>query len=492
MKIILMSMPDVAPVMMHESAFHLPNCGIASIGANIDDGHEIFIVDLIRKRRSLTKYIRKILLNIRPTLVGLSAMTWQYETCLRLIHVIRHLLPEVKIVIGGYHATLMFEEIANSPEASLIDFMIRGEGEESFRRLINALDGNDRLNDIPSLSYKDQGHFIHNPKGELLDLSKLKIPIRDKRRLTFGYHAMVSKIEVMETSRGCTRTCSFCSMNHMYGQSFRTFPIEKILADIDDIYFNCNTRMIFIADDNMVLDSERVITICDAIISRNYKGLNFTVQADCISISRNEEMVSKMSMAGIKTIFLGIENVSRKNLMAVYKGDIVNASRKAVKLCHKYGIMVFAGMIFGFPDDDESDIIENYNFLKSLDAEFAYCQILTPYPKTKLRQQLMDLGMVTNLNDYKRYNGILANIRTQHLETEQLQYLVWLHRQKIIGWWEPSEQLKSQKTLWVFIWIYALRPLLKIIVGHKMTKLGWEGRFQLEMKNLAALNDFKD
>jgi len=57
MKIILMSMPDVAPVMMHENAFHLPNCGIASIGANIDAGHEILIIDLIRKRRQLKQYV---------------------------------------------------------------------------------------------------------------------------------------------------------------------------------------------------------------------------------------------------------------------------------------------------------------------------------------------------------------------------------------------------------------------------------------------------
>ena len=69
-------------------------------------------------------------------------------------------------------------------------FMIRGEGEEAFRRLVNALNGEDKLSEIPSLSYKDGDHFVHNPKGDLLDLSTLKLPIRDKRRLTWGYHIM--------------------------------------------------------------------------------------------------------------------------------------------------------------------------------------------------------------------------------------------------------------------------------------------------------------
>ena len=113
-------------------------------------------------------------------------MAWQYDTCIQLIKLIKKVLPEVKIAIGGYHATLMNEEIAESSESRSIDFMIRGEGEEAFRRLVNALAGNDRLEDIPSLTYKNGNRFIHNPRGENLDLSVLKLPIRDKRRLTWG------------------------------------------------------------------------------------------------------------------------------------------------------------------------------------------------------------------------------------------------------------------------------------------------------------------
>jgi len=487
-----MSMPDVAPVIMHEAAFHMPNCGIASVGANIDEDHQVYIIDLIRKRSRLRKYLTKTLLKIRPKLVGLSAMAWQYDTCVKLIRFIKHLLPDAKIVIGGYHATLMHEEIADAPEADLIDFMIRGEGEEACRRLVNALEGKDRIEDIPSLSYKNGGQFVHNPRGELLDLSGLKRPIRDKRRLTRGYHIMNSKIEVLETSRGCTRTCSFCSMKHMYGQTFRTFPIERVLADIDEIYYQRRTRRIFVVDDNLVLDPDRVIRLCDEIIARNYKKLYLIVQADCISMSRNEEMIRKMSLAGIKSIYLGIENVSKKNLAVARKGDIVGASRKAVQMCHKYGIMVFAGLIFGFPDDDETDIIENYNFLKSIEADTAYCQILTPYPKTAMRQELLDQGLVTNPHDYKWYNGIWANVKTRHLDADRLQYLVWLHRQKVMGWWEPSEIVRSQGRLWTGIWIYAFRPLLQFILDRRLKKLGWEGRYKLDMKRQAGVNVFKD
>ena len=492
MKIILMSMPDVAPIIMHESAFHMPNCGIASVGANIDEKHEVFIIDLIRKRRRLKKYLTKTLLKIRPDLVGLSAMAWQYETCIKLIRLIKHLLPDVKIVIGGYHATLMNEEIGASPEAAWIDFMIRGEGEEACRRLVNALEGQDRFEDIPSLSFKNDQHFVHNPRGEVLDLSRLKIPIRDKRRLTWGYHIMHYKIEVMETSRGCTRTCNYCSIRHMYGQSFRTFPIERVLADIDDIYYNRKTHWIFITDDNLVLDPTRVIEICDAIIARKYKKLEIVVQADCISMAGSEEMVRKMSLAGMKTVFLGIENASKKNLATAHKGNIVDASRKAVENCHKYGIMVMGGLIFGFPDDDEQAIIENYQFLKTINADTAYCQILTPYPKTGMRQHLLDQGLVTNIDDYKWYNGMWANVKTRYLESDQLQYFFWYHRQITLGWWQPSKRVRRQGRVWTGIWIYAFKPLLKFFYGLILKKQGWEGRYQRELQRLSNVNRFKD
>ncbi|MCJ7772340.1 MAG: B12-binding domain-containing radical SAM protein, partial [Desulfobacterales bacterium] len=429
MKVILMSMPDVAPLIIHETAVHMPNHGIASIAGNIDEEHDVYIIDLIRKRRQIKKYLTKTLLKIRPDVIGLSAMAWQYDTCAKLIKLIKHLVPDVNIVIGGYHATLMYEEIAAAPEAEFIDFMIRGEGEEACRRLVNALAGKDRVEDIPSLSYKRNGMFVHNPRGGPLDLSRLRLPIRDKRRLTWGYHILYSKIEMMETSRGCTRDCNFCSIRHMHGRSFRTFPIDRVLADLDDIYYKRKTRWVFIVDDNMVLSPRGVIELCDAIIARNYKKLNLVVQADCISMAQNEKMVQKMAQAGFRSVFLGIENASKENLEAAKKGNIVLASRKAVENCHKYGIMVIGGLVFGFPEDDEAAIIRNYQFLNEIEADASYCQILTPYPKTDMRQDLINEGLVTNKDDYSRYSGLWANVKTRYLESDQLQYFFWYHRQ---------------------------------------------------------------
>lgn len=491
MKILLVSMPDVAPVMMHHSAFHMPNLGLASLAANLEDGHDVRIVDLIRKRRKVREYLTNVLLSLHPQVVGLSSMTWQYATCKKIIRLIRQLLPEVKIVLGGYHATLMYREIGESEDGKRIDFLVRGEGENAFRRLITALEGGEGVEDIPSVSYRTVNGFVHNPKGEPLDLKSLKPPVRDKRRLTRGYHIMNRSSEVIETSRGCLNNCNFCSIRHMYGRSFRAFPIERILTDIDAIYYRRRARWIFVSDDNFVMVPQRVIELCDAIIARDYRNLVLVVQADCVTMSRNETMVYKMSRAGFKSIFLGIENVSKKNLETAKKGDIVDASRKAIGLCHKYGIMVVGGMIFGFPDDGEQEIIDNYRFLKSTGADTAYCQILTPYPKTGIRQVLMDKNLVTNRYDYTRYNGMWANVKTCHLSSDMLQYLVWYYNETIMGWWEPSEIMRNQSRLWTTIWRYGFRPLMKIMVKRAQRRYGWQGRFEREIAARKSLNRFR-
>ena len=485
-------MPDVVPIIIHEAAVHLPNHGIASIGGNIDPEHEVFLIDLVRKRRSIKKYLTKVLQKIVPDLVGLSAMAWQYDTCTKIARLIKELLPEVKIVIGGYHATLMYEEIVVSEEAKWIDFIIRGEGEEPCRRLVNALAGQDDVADIASLSYKKDTAFMHNPQGENLDLSTLKLPIRDKRRLTWGYHMVHSSIELVETSRGCTRSCNFCSMRHMYGRTFRTFPVDRVLKDIDDIYYTRKTRAIFITDDNMVLDPGRVIKLCDAIIGRNYKGLKIFVQADCVTMAKNEEMVKKMAAAGFSSVFLGIENGSKENLRAAGKGDIVAHSKQAIENCHKYGMMVIGGLIFGFPEDDENSIRENYEFFKSIGADAAYCQVLTPYPKTEIRRQFLEDNLITNQLDYKKYNGLWANVRTNHLDSAELQYQFWYQRQVVLGWWNPPAEVKRQGWLWISIWRFLFKPFLKIHYKRVMKKYGWKGRYEKEVRRWENMNTFTD
>jgi len=410
-----------------------------------------------------------------------------------IARLVKSILPEACIAIGGYHATLMYKEIAISPEAASIDFIVRGEGEEAFRRLANALEGADKFEDILSLSYRANGSFIHNEQAPPQDLVKLKPPIRDQRRLTRGYHIMARKIEVLETSRGCTRSCSFCSISHMYGRRFRVFPIERVLADLDDIYYKRKVRFVFISDDNMVLNPQRVIELCDAIIARGYKNLNLSVQADCRSIAANEEMVRKMRQAGFKFMFLGIENTSIKNLKLINKGNIIEQTDRAIDYCRRYDIFVIAGLIVGFPDDDDESIRQTYEYFLTLYSGIPpYIQIITPYPKTQMRQELMEAGLVTNESDYRWYNGLIANVKTHHLSSEELQYSFWFYRQTVLGWLKQPSGKGQTISCWVVLWTWFIMPIVKFFYNRKLRKFGWRYLYERDMRRFRSMNKFSD
>jgi radical SAM superfamily enzyme YgiQ (UPF0313 family) len=209
-------------------------------------------------------------------------------------------------------------------------------------------------------------------------------------------------------------------------------------------------------------------------------------------MATNEAMVAKMAEAGFRSVFLGIENGSKKNLSVAGKGDIVVAAKKAVENCHKYGMMVIGGLIFGFPEDDEDSIRENYQFFTAVGADAAYCQTLTPYPKTAMREQLLAQGLIANQTDYKKYSGLWANVRTNFLSADELQYQFWFQRQQVLGWWNPPDPVRKQGRLWTSIWRFAFKPFLKLRYWLIMRQGGSQRRYQREVRRWERMNAIKD
>jgi radical SAM superfamily enzyme YgiQ (UPF0313 family) len=124
-------------------------------------------------------------------------------------------------------------------------------------------------------------------------------------------------------------------------------------------------------------------------------------------------------------VFLGIENVSRRNLEAMGKGDIVEDTRKAVRALHDAEILVIGGMIVGMEDDTADDVYANFDFFRELEIDWLGDQILQPYPKTRLREEWFAKNLITNPDDYRRYDGYWANVRTRHLSSDDIQFHRW-------------------------------------------------------------------
>ena len=399
----------------------MPSLNLASIAANVNrEACEVRIADLVVRNAHPQRALVEELDRFRPHLVGLTAMSFQYETALALAMTVRDHNRETRIAIGGYHVSADRENILRSDDMQLLDYLIEGEGETAFRELTDAIvDGRD-LNTVRGLSYLRDGEPVSNPRPPLADLGDIRVPDRGARVYKRGFHIFGVRGDVIETSRGCVYNCNFCSIRQMYGRLFRKYSIDRVLSDLKDAKRH-GARFIFIADDNITVDVARYLELCKRIIGEKL-SLSFAVQASVRGINSDPELVRLMAEAGTKYVFLGIENESNEALRAMHKSDQLESSNTfdAVNELHQHGIVVAGGFIFGYPDDTEETLMQNFNYAKQLRVELPAFNILTPHLKTEIREDLLDQNLVTNASDYSKYDHYHANVRTKHLSDSDL------------------------------------------------------------------------
>ncbi|MBN1234878.1 MAG: B12-binding domain-containing radical SAM protein [Methanotrichaceae archaeon] len=418
MKILLLSSPVVQ--LDFDRIARLPNLGLASLAAHVDDLCTVHVAD-IHGLKNYREYVKRIVNGY--DLVGLTAMSFQYREALALATIAKEAGAET--VFGGYHPTLAAEEIGESPDVALIDYIVRGEGEATFRELVEARLAGKSLKDILGLSYHEgEGKgMVHNPPRPLLKVEDIKMPNRDVRLITRGFYSFDVPIDSVETSRGCTQGCKFCSINLMYGRRFRRFSIERVIEDIRDAEAH-GAGSIFFPDDNITLDTKRLERLCQAIIDAGLTHLRYKTQASASGIASSKQLVDKMGEAGFDGVFLGVESINKRNLEFLGKGKMSNDAEKAVQYLHENNIIVSTGLIGGNPDDDEEDLWENFKLARRLKVDFPIFYISTPYPKTQMRAELEEMGLVTN-SDFTRYDGLHANLKTKNLSEEEVQYITW-------------------------------------------------------------------
>jgi anaerobic magnesium-protoporphyrin IX monomethyl ester cyclase len=417
MKVLLLSSPVVQPDF--DRIARIPNYGLVSIAGNVDDICDVDVADLHAVKRP-KEYLEGVLKR-GYDLVGLSCMSFQYHAMLPLAKMAKE--SGAATVFGGYHPTLNYDEIAESPEARLADYVVRGEGEATFRELIQAIDGGRDLGEVKGLSYWKGDKMVHNQPRPVLDVSEIRMPNRDCRLITRGFQSFGIPIDSVETSRGCTNGCKFCSIQHMYGRSFRKYPFDRILDDIRDAEAH-GAKSIFFPDDNMTLDVKRMEKLCDAIIKAGLDHLKYKVQASARGIGSSRRLVEKMAKAGFDGVFLGIESTSKENLKFLGKGKMSDNADKAIQYMHDNDIIVSAGLIGGNPEDDESDLWSNYELARKLKVDIPIFYINTPYPKTEMREELAEMGLIA-CDDYRFYDGLHANLNTKYLTAEEVQYITW-------------------------------------------------------------------
>ena len=428
MNVLLLSMPDYFEH-MPPVAVRMPNGALTSLAGNVDDHHRVAVADLILSYRRVRETIKRLVHEIDPEVVGLSVMTFQRRTAGRIIDLARALKPGVKIVVGGYDPSLAPEAY----EGMGVDYIVRGEGEVTFRELLRALERGGGFETVYGLSCRHGDRWLHNPArpAHRLEDDDIRLPNRAARVLQ-GYTLLGRQVDVVETSRGCTYDCSFCSIIEMRGRNFHTYSFRRVLDDIRDAR-DRGARTIFLVDDNITLNVRRFEALCHAIIEARLNNLDYFVQAMTSSIaSHGETLAPLMRRAGFRYVFLGIENIlegdlqflraTAKNTARDHDNNNGNATLRAIEWLHRNKMFVVGGLIVGNPDDTQS-IEANLAFARRY-VDWPYIQHPTPYPRTPMAEQFRRRDLITN-ERLEEYDGTTAVVRTEHVPAEEIEYLRW-------------------------------------------------------------------
>jgi anaerobic magnesium-protoporphyrin IX monomethyl ester cyclase len=429
MNVLLLSMPDffehMSPV-----AVRMPNGALTSLAGNVDSHHRVGVADLILASRRVRETVAWLVREYDPELVGLSVMTFQRRTAARIMALVRTLKPNVKVVVGGYDPSLACEAYLGMN----VDYIVRGEGEVTFRELLRALEQGRGFNRICGLSWRDGNQWVHNPDrtAHRLEDDEIRLPDRGARVL-HGYTLLGRQVDVVETSRGCTYDCSFCSIIEMRGRNFHTYSFKRVLADIRDAREH-GARTIFLVDDNITLNVHRFEALCHAIIDAGLNELDYFVQAMTSAIAgHGETLAPLMHRAGFRYVFLGIENIlegdleflraAAKNTARDNGHNAGNATLKAIDWLHRNKMYVVGGLILGNPDDTLESIEANLAFARRY-VDWPYIQHPTPYPRTPMTNDFRERGLIMN-ERLEEYDGTTAVVRTEHVSAEEVEYVRW-------------------------------------------------------------------
>jgi len=400
----------------------IPNLGLCSIASNLDKNYcDVKVLDLTIAGRNPEKYFCKTIKYLKPDVVGFSCMAFQYKSSVGLAKMTKELFPASIVVFGGYYSTIDSDTILNSDDMNYIDYIVRGEGEICFNELIKGLVDNSDLSGIKGLCYRSDGKLINNRNDCLIELEKLKLPDRSARLLYKGFNIMGKRSDAIETSRGCVYDCNFCSINMMYGKSYRKYSFERVLEDIRDAK-KYGAKTIMMTDDNITLDGKRYKELCETITDAKLNDIRYLLQASVDGIKRTPGLPKAMADSGVKWVFLGIENINDNSLSLMNKNEQMNKSDAydVIGELRSFGIVIIGGFVLGYPDDTEEVLRANYEFAKKIEIDLPTFNIVTPYPNTPIRKELLEEGLITNLNDYTKYDCWEVNVKTRYLTTQQI------------------------------------------------------------------------
>src|SRR6266571_7075552 len=298
-------------------------------------------------------------------LVAISAITSTAPQSYRLADRVRE--AGAIAVMGGTHTSFLPEEGMQHA-----DFIVRGEGEFAFQELVDAIQRGDGFDRIQNLTYRAAGgalaHNAERPKIPNLDVN----PIPDYHLIEGWKPGGVISVA---TARGCTFSCTFCSVPGMYGHAFRTHSIDRVLAELQSHKGNMYT---FFADDIFTANKKRVKELLRGMIDRDLTP-EWGAQVRTETVD-DPELLQMMRDSNCFNVYVGFESINPRTLKLFQKKQDLAKIERAIERFHAHKISIHGMFVVGSDEDDLETIDATADFALKHDIDSIQFMILTPIP----------------------------------------------------------------------------------------------------------------
>lgn len=401
----------------------VPPLGILSLAAVLKArGLNAEIIDLnslwLTSRSSSKQLFTSAIAAVRasqPPMIGLSTICSTYPLTLRLAKTLKQDFPHTPIVLGGPQASLV--DVATLKAFPFIDFVLRGEAEETFPMLVNVLLTEGSPTQQPGLTYRDRREVRRNPAAPpILHLDTLPLPSFD----AYGDPSLWPSLP-LEIGRGCPFTCRFCSTSSFFSRHFRLKSSHHVISQMQLLSGRFGVRAFDLIHDMFTVDRARVAEFC-----RHLRDLGAPYRWTCSARTDrvDNELLTTMHNAGCAAIFFGIETASPRLQRLIRKGLDLSHARAVLRKCDNLGIRTIASLIIGYPGETAGDLHSTLSFFVRtgrLNQADAQLHVLAPLANTSFeveyRSRLTLDDLVTDLPEFGAAQGAAdRRLVTRHPE----------------------------------------------------------------------------
>ena len=365
-------------------------------------GHEVRIVDLDLEIKDSSKtkgagYVQLFKRHVKdfvPQVVGITSM---YNNSLQaecLMRAIKEIDPSVITVAGGSHfGALGRRSLERIPE---LDFVIEGEGEQSFGLLLAALDSKESLSNIPRLCYRVDREIVCNKPGQLLDLSNLPVvwPALAESIDLAAYTATIAegsprRAIYIEAGRGCPFACSFCATAPFWQRKYRVKPVLQIVEEIRFLYERYCYDSFILVHDLLTVDKEFIFEFSDAMFEAR---LPVEWMANHRTDLKLHGLLPKMKASGCWKLFLGVESASAQVQKEMHKNLVMDDVVATIRELDDHGISATCSFVMGFPNESSEALSQTLNMgarLKLFGVEIVQFHRLRTWPPAPLAKSCL-------------------------------------------------------------------------------------------------------